>query len=283
MSSILTEQLNGENLAIEGKQVPIWIARPYQLVSLLDMYKYHPEVLFNVSLWLENFRLSVWANEDQPMKEETKEKARDRLGLLIDRCQELDLNSSAVFVAGLLQSVETPTATVKEMKSRIPELQNRIHDELESVLFLYVPKHEANYFQKKQPFGELVENKFPETAHDIEEAGKCIALSRSTAAVFHLMRVMEKGLQYFGKKLRVKLPQEKVWQDILNRINGKVSRMRPRAKKTIIYADLAAHLYNVKVAWRNPVMHPKESYTPEEAQDVFSHVNIFMRHLADNL
>jgi hypothetical protein len=41
------------------------------------------------------------------------------------------------------------------------------------------------------PVGEQVEIKFMSAIQDIEEAGKCLAMGRGTATVFHLMRVVE--------------------------------------------------------------------------------------------
>src|SRR5207249_8637931 len=49
------------------------------------------------------------------------------------------------------------------------------------------------------------------------------------------------------------------------------------------YADVAAHLRAVKAAWRNPTIHVRRDYTPEQAEEVYLHVGIFMRHLAERL
>ena len=49
---------------------------------------------------------------------------------------------------------------------------------------------------------------------------------------------------------------------------------------TIALSKTAAALYTVKLVWRNPVMHPKESYGEAEAQEVLQHVKVFMEHLA---
>jgi hypothetical protein len=49
------------------------------------------------------------------------------------------------------------------------------------------------------------------------------------------------------------------------------------------YATITSHLYSVKVAWRNAVMHPKASYTEDEAEEVLRQVIIFVNHLAVTL
>lgn len=49
---------------------------------------------------------------------------------------------------------------------------------------------------------------------------------------------------------------------------------------TKVYAAAAGHLYNVKIAWRNEVMHPKKTYTAEEAKKLLNAVDTFIRDLA---
>jgi len=124
-----------------------------------------------------------------------------------------------------------------------------------------------------------VEDKIPSVIADISEAGKCLGLERPTAAVFHLMRVMETGVQKFGDKVGVTLTDEKVWQVILDQLNAEIRGMGKDhlAKK---YASISAHLYNVKLAWRNEAMHPKATYTPEEAERIFAATRGFMIDLA---
>jgi hypothetical protein len=54
-------------------------------------------------------------------------------------------------------------------------------------------------------------------------------------------------------------------------------------KRKAALAAASANLFNVKLAWRNPVMHPKESYSPEEAVEVYDMTKRFMSHLASVL
>jgi hypothetical protein len=169
-----------------------------------------------------------------------------------------------------------------ELRRLLGDLAGRIIDELETLLFLQVPFSRASYYEQQKPlFGSEVIAKFPRMTEDISEAGKCFALGRYTASVFHLMRIMEVGVQEFGNKIGVVLAKELNWQKILNEINKPIKAMGekkdPLAK---VYAEVAAHLYNVKLAWRNEVMHPKETYMEEEAEDIFRNVKTFMSDLA---
>ena len=97
------------------------------------------------------------------------------------------------------------------------------------------------------------------------------------------MRVMERAVQAFGVKLGVPKAAEKNWQNILDELNKKV-RMLPEStpeekEAKAEYANASANLFNVKLAWRNPVMHPRASYNPEEAVEIYDKVKTFTKHL----
>ena len=63
----------------------------------------------------------------------------------------------------------------------------------------------ANSSRGGQLFGDDVARAFPSSKGDIDEAGKCLALDRGTACVFHLMRILEIGLQLLAAKLGISL------------------------------------------------------------------------------
>ncbi len=145
------------------------------------------------------------------------------------------------------------------------------------------PECKELYKQDAPLFGTDVEAKFPQMSEDISKSGKCLALGRSTAAVFHLMRVMEIATQKLGDKLNVTFSSQKNWQNILDEVNKAIKAMDHKAVQTKAYAAAASHLYNVKLAWRNEVMHPKQTYTHEEATKIYTAVDTFIRDLASIL
>ena len=169
---------------------------------------------------------------------------------------------------------------LREVFDRVNDVCSRLFDELESRgKFFYIPIDRAKFFDLSEPYGESVSRKFPKLTEDIQEAARCYCCGRFTACVFHLMRVMEGGLQKLGKKLQVKTT-DAVWQVVLDQVNCAIKAMPPKATKTKQCATMAGHLYNVKLAWRNEVMHPKETYTEEEAENLLKQVGIFMQSLA---
>ena len=113
-----------------------------------------------------------------------------------------------------------------------------------------------------------------------------MALDRGTACVFHLMRVLEVGLRELAADLHVEKLEDN-WQKLLDQVRGAVKAL-PRStadekQRLAQRSEAAAHLQAVKDAWRNDVMHPRDVYTVEQAQDVFTHARALMVSLASFL
>ena len=104
-------------------------------------------------------------------------------------------------------------------------------------------------------------------------------MGRGTACVFHLMRIMEVGVQELGKNLGVSLVDEKNWQNILDEVD-KAIRALPKDARRVTMSQASANLYAVKLAWRNEVMHPNDKYTLEEAKTLILLAKSFMGQLA---
>ncbi len=79
------------------------------------------------------------------------------------------------------------------------------------------------------------------------------------------------------------IPDGTTWGGINHLVKPAIDKMpqktKAQKKKKSNFNAAYAHLDSVRIAWRNDVMHPKESYSEEEAR-VLGHVKSFMRHLA---
>jgi hypothetical protein len=206
------------------------------------------------------------------------------LGEINREAQKLELRSALHQLKRMSEYI-TPrpgrSVVQSEIRQMMVDLHYRILEDLENRFFLSIPDDNVAFYRPSEPlFGSEVEAKFPMMSEDISEAGKCLALNRPTASVFHLMRLAEIAVQRFGDKLGVALATEKNWQNVLDEINKAIKALDQKAPITKAYAEAAAHLYNVKICWRNEVMHPKQTYTPEEARAVFDAARIFIRDLA---
>jgi hypothetical protein len=164
-----------------------------------------------------------------------------------------------------------------------------ISSELKNHESVHVPDGIRKYFDQEALFGSEVYTKFPSTSarEDIRESGTAFAVGLYSATVFHLMRVMERGVRSFGRKLKVpeKIIELKEWHPILVVAKKKIDKLPQKTKSTkqkkAAFSAAWNFLDQVRIAWRNPTMHPKEdSYTEEEAKEIIDAVKTFMIRLA---
>jgi len=92
------------------------------------------------------------------------------------------------------------------------------------------------------------------------------------------MRAMEEAVKILGTKLGV-ANVEKEWGKILSDLTSKIEAM-PKGTHRDEWSACHVNLYHVKQAWRNSTMHPKETYTNQQARDVLRAVRAFMQQLA---
>jgi hypothetical protein len=98
---------------------------------------------------------------------------------------------------------------------------------------------------------------------DFEEAAKCIAFERPTAAAFHMLRGTEAVLREcycaYVRTKRLAAP-ERMWFNM-------VKQMRERTRRPP--ESLLSNLDNIRRSYRNPTQHPDAIYDIHEAQDLF--------------
>lgn len=129
------------------------------------------------------------------------------------------------------------TCTLGECRGQLLSIRRMLIAALQNRLFMYIPVHLGRYVNKSQqptvitsqlgmygveetsnetmhttpewfnpnapvkPFGDKVFDTFEGARYDAEHAALCIATGASTAAIFHLMRVVEHGVRSLGKNL----------------------------------------------------------------------------------
>jgi hypothetical protein len=266
------------------------VQSPYELISLMELLRVHADAYCRLMCMIGQIlaRFQIAANAPRhgvmiTVQDDVYGELGAALGEMGRHVDRLGLPLSKKHFERMRASiVNTDVALTDQVLIHdLRELITRLTDELESRLFLNVPPSQADFYSQSEPlFGNEVSSRFPNMAEDISEAGKCLGLNRPTACVFHLMRVMESGVQQFGTKLGIQLACEKNWQVVLDGVNKAIKAMNHREPITKAYAEAASHLYNVKVSWRNEVMHPKQTYTYEEARAIFENVKTFMSDLA---
>jgi hypothetical protein len=168
-----------------------------------------------------------------------------------------------------------------------------INDELSlAMLFSVKPEHAKFYDPPTSLFGQEVANKFPSTLNEIDEAGKCFALSRYTACVFHLMRILEIGIESVRKSLGIPDPvkdADRNWGAILRKLNDELRRRNapppqwPNATDKEFFAEAYASLDAVRNVWRNATTHVEKTYGEEQAEHIFAAVRGFRTDLYNAL
>ena len=151
------------------------------------------------------------------------EQIRQQLLPLKELCTQLGLRVCEEHTKEILQRLQA--MQLSEFTRASMELKNNLQRELNGMVCLWLPADKEGYFQKTSLFGAEVSKAFPSSSFDIEEAGMCIALSRGTACVFHLMRVMEVGLRSFARNLGISVPDDKNWGHILREISAATTRL----------------------------------------------------------
>ena len=82
----------------------------------------------------------------------------------------------------------------EDLASEYKVLREAIHDDLKRHHFFhYIPRFSALVVEFDEKWKPVIEG-FPSTKDDAFAAIDCIALGYGTAGVFHLMRVLERGI-----------------------------------------------------------------------------------------
>lgn len=201
--------------------------------------------------------------------------------------QGLEANSSAAAANRLMSTLQGgDPLTARNVEGPLGQIIARLPDDFQQKTLLALTTDEAKLYAKSEPFGATVNTQFASAAFDIEEATKCMALGRDTAAVFHLMRVMELALRALHKCLGATggyIGNDKNWGSILREVRtlkaGVAAAKSPWAEKDL-FDEMYASLDSVKNAWRNPVMHVEAKHTPEESKRIAFAVENFMHALS---
>lgn len=211
------------------------------------------------------------------------------LGNLERLCEKLALDSTLAQIRRLKEIFTADKSrqheiSIAPLARDVMEVSVRMNDELQARMLFLMSPEEARYFNNSQ-FSPKVAERFPNAVFDTEEAGKCYAMERPTACVFHLMRVTEHGLQAIGKLLGIADPRPN-WEPIILKIDAELKadyKNRQFKGSADLLANISTHLHAVKVAWRNRAMHIDRKHTSEEAREIYGATCGLMRYLAENL
>lgn len=208
------------------------------------------------------------------------------LGELQREAEHLGLKPVVRQLDRIKEHFTSSSATTATLKPMVVDLYNRLLEEMEDRVFLTLSPTALPFYVQSEPlFGTEVDQAFSSAADDISETGKCFALGRYTASVFHLMRTLERGITALSRETKAQ-PGNPNWETVLNAITTRVNQMGPTTdgadwKVTQqFHSECVAQFRIFQHAWRNYVTHSSVTYDEERARAIYESVREFMRHLA---
>jgi hypothetical protein len=154
-----------------------------------------------------------------------------------------------------------------------------------------LPRSSQDLYNSPQKGWKEILSVFPGASDDVEEMNICRAFGRDSAAVFHVLLVVEHGLIQLGKLVGVK-DRKPGWDATCRALeailkNGRKVAPR-RIKKHFPLLELVnADIQSMKMAWRNKVSHADgklflmtSDFKPQVAEKIISACHGFMLLLA---
>jgi hypothetical protein len=215
---------------------------------------------------------------------------KNSFAILSTECRNAELPLSLTLIQNIESTVILPgRGTGKGFRELVHTLFHRLCDELAAPppRFLAITAEKTKLIQPGPPFGYEVSSAFPLASLDILEATKCYALESNTAAVFHLMRAIEIGLDALRKHLHVDSPENQMWGTVIKALDSAVKTARLEGRigedASVFYTNLLSDLRIIKDAWRNPTMHLQQTYDEDLAFDILRATRRFLQDLAKTL
>jgi hypothetical protein len=210
----------------------------------------------------------------------------------VDRhCKVAGFDDAAWLAHGLALRCITPDLAT--LATHLYHLQEAVLSDARKHAFVNIRSELAQYVEQDNLFGQKVSMHFPSAAPDIKDAGNCLSVGCSTAAVFHLMRTVEHGLRALAFDRRVKLIKGPIelatWEEIIKKIELAEQAIQgypktlAREAQYEFYHGAMMEFRRFKNKFRNQVMHTRDEYDQDEARSAFTHVKAFMQILAGKI
>ena len=229
--------------------------------------------------------------EPAPLDQEAVSIWSGFLTLLEEQCISLELVASRATVRRIRSVVISADPSYDIIAPLHVDLKSRLMDELDGRTFWSMTVRESELYLSPRKGWQEVIDRFPDTGTDIEEASKCLALSRYAAAAFHSVQVVEIGLIKLGELIEVTDPKSG-WTATTNRLSGIIkkgheARTAYEREHFAFFEQMQGTIEGLKNAWRNKVSHVQgrlalltADFAPEIAEEILFATRAFMRRLA---
>jgi hypothetical protein len=273
---------------------------PGKLWSLLEMLELQASAFLGAVTQLRQLIVVIKGiaaeNKASPIsKNEREEIIGNHISKLMAELSALGARSAIASASRLNDRIgSSENLSYEQVSTALEDIESRFADHVNDIKLLAINEHEARLFEPAAKLlsidGQPIEDfslAFPNAAFEIEEAAKCIALGRHTAAVFHDMRALENGIRALARFLEIPdpmKPAERNWSIILGQVRDEIDKRWPRASRLpnsvgAKMENLYAHLDAIKNPWRNATMHVEAIYAPHEAVHITRCTGMFMLEL----
>ena len=259
--------------------------------SLYDMFPMQSEDLMSGLHVLVQSMLDVTSSSDPA---EAWEKWIDKrpafMGAVILLAERYELKTTLNRIELMYKRTKGKRVNSKIGGSELQGIIDTLICETQSKVFLFLESPDVYYYQTPAIifFGETFLLRYELSAPDLDEALKCMALQRWTAAVFHCCRVVENVCQavwfslgsghtkcrggfgeYYGKITKfIDTP-------------GSIAKVKGWKEYPSLPAEIKDRLGSIKDVWRNPTAHPDAFYEKAEAENFLYASKSFFQKTAE--
>ena len=184
-----------------------------------------------------------WASHPTPtMIKAVAEATRDAAKEFLELADEQQLPLSATLRAQLTRlyqesEVASTVASLGILDTLLDEAVMNNAVELDTHIFILVPSEERELFEDPvSRFGEATVAALGDISADVASAGRCLTLNEPTSAVFHLMRILERGLHALARNLQVTMAatiELQNWHNIIEQIESAIRKERNDLRKVV--------------------------------------------------
>lgn len=259
------------------------------------MLKRYAFSFYEVVVSIENLRnrARLWASSSGSYGSRSKVSASEQkemvaaLTKMRTECDDLGL----IHTVDMISFIESEANrkgddyTYVDMLNDLNTVNASFAKELRRNSFFRIANEKGEFFQKDELFGSKVNEAFKSCVGEIQSAGTCYALEQNEACVFHLMRILERGLGALASKFAVPFQHDN-WHNIIEQLEAKIRKIDPTfgpdwKDQQKFYSRAASQFMLFKDAWRNHVMHVADVFDEGKALSVFNSVRVFMQALTD--
>jgi hypothetical protein len=230
-----------------------------------------------------------------PLPDTTRKQAQSVFMDTAEMCRAEGFTASTASAHKLVNLLSMSEPTYAKVRELAIELQERIIDELSAPRFLALSDQEVDRYEHWEKNWERILIRFPDTTRDVEEANKCIALGRYTAAMFHALHVAEWGAIALGDYIGVTDPT-KGWGPTKKKLEELIKLGHSQLPNALVgkfefLEQMHREIESMMLAWRHKVDHaanylaivPNTDFTPDVAEHIIGSVRVFMLRLVEGV